>query len=247
MSAKPATPSAMEFITEEMHDSFRSSRLEFVKIDETNEQLKAFIRKIETPFVQALASSSMPMPYGKVDVDRIVGLMSKALLGAAIYLLPSEEAATTTTSKTTELTGDNAAQGAKTATAGGGSNGVLIGTICLGWGGFTPALVTNRSATIGIALARQYQNNGYGREAINWMLDWAFRHGGLHTVRIGTFSYNERAAHLYKSVGFTLDGRMRDAKRFNRQWYDELLFSMTEDEWERLRGVGGTTLEEKPV
>ncbi|UNI24924.1 hypothetical protein JDV02_010641 [Purpureocillium takamizusanense] len=240
MTAKPATPSAMEFIAQEMHDSFKSARLEFVKIDENNEQLKTFIRTVETPFIQALASSSMPIPYGKADVDRIVSLMSKAFLGAAIYLLPSPSDETSHNFQgdaAVSSTQTTAAAVATATRAGSSDGGVLIGTICLGWGGFTPGLVSNRSATIGIALARQYQNNGYGREAIDWMLDWAFRHGGLHTVRIGAFSYNERAAHLYESMGFTLDGRMRDARRFNRQWYDELLFSMTEDEWERLRGI----------
>ncbi|KAJ6437416.1 chitinase [Purpureocillium lavendulum] len=235
MNAKPAAASVMEFITEEMHDCFRTSRLEFVRIDDNKDQIKAFIQKNETPDVQALASLSMPMPYGKADADRVATLMTKALLGAAIFLRPDEAA------KHVVVDDDGGkevkAQGSQQQTTGGGGGGIMIGTICLGWGGVTPQLFTNRSASLGIAIARRYQNRGYGREAIDWMLDWAFRHGGLHTVRISALSYNDRAVHLYEKMGFVLEGRLRDSKRFNRKWYDEVLFSMKEGEWAQLRGI----------
>jgi RimJ/RimL family protein N-acetyltransferase len=59
-----------------------------------------------------------------------------------------------------------------------------------------------RFCTLGITLAAQYQGKGYGAEAINWTLDWAFRVAGMHAVRLVVFSFNERAVRLSERLGF---------------------------------------------
>ena len=176
--------------------------------------------------VQALSSSLNPIPKSKADTERLQQLLAKALLGVAICLKPAGE--------TPEDSGSTGLRQDQPKVTPVRPN--IIGTMGLGWGGITPGLVTNRTASMGITISPEYQNKGYGREAINWMLDWAFRFGGLHSVRITTYSYNKRAAYLYQDMGFVLEGRLRESRRFNRAWYDDLLFSMTETEWEELRG-----------
>jgi RimJ/RimL family protein N-acetyltransferase len=145
--------------------------------------------------------------------------MSKALLGVAICLRPSEEE-----EKQQEPSSEK-------------KKPTIIGTMCLGWGGISPRTAHHRSAHMGIVLAKPYQNKGYGREAINWMLDWAFKHAGLHTVCMIAASFNQRGIHLYQDIGFRLEGRRKEVCYFNRGWYDELDFGMTEHEWEKLRGL----------
>ncbi|KAH9233079.1 hypothetical protein K456DRAFT_1837842, partial [Colletotrichum gloeosporioides 23] len=95
----------------------------------------------------------------------------------------------------------------------------------------------HRSATIGISLAAEYQNQGYGRETINWALDWAFRFGAFHSVRIATSLFNERAQSLYLKMGFVEEERDREAIWFDRKWYDVIRYSMLEHKWEGLRRV----------
>ncbi|KAK2669370.1 hypothetical protein RAB80_014896 [Fusarium oxysporum f. sp. vasinfectum] len=95
----------------------------------------------------------------------------------------------------------------------------------------------HRTAEIGISLIKEHQGKGYGREAINWMVDWGFRHAGLHTIGITTTNYNPRGVYLYENIGFRLEGRRRDTIWMNRKWYDLIEFGMTEDEWESLRGL----------
>ena len=74
-------------------------------------------------------------------------------------------------------------------------------------------------------------------EAINWMLDWAFRYAGLHAVRLHVYSYNVGAVRLYERLGFVKEGSQREALFFDRGWHDVLSYSMLEREWEALRGL----------
>ena len=88
-----------------------------------------------------------------------------------------------------------------------------------------------------IALAEPFRGMGYGGEAINWALDWAFRAANLHRIGIVAFSYNVDALKLYRKLGFVDEGCDRQALYRNRAWYDAVRLSMLEDEWEKLRGI----------
>lgn len=84
---------------------------------------------------------------------------------------------------------------------------------------------------ISIQLAKPYQDVGYGPEAIQWALTWAFKWADLHRVEIAAASYNERAVRLYTKLGFALEGRQREAVFMNGEWYDIVSFGMLEREW----------------
>jgi RimJ/RimL family protein N-acetyltransferase len=43
------------------------------------------------------------------------------------------------------------------------------------------------------------------------MLDHAFGTLGLHRIGLSVFSFNERAIRSYKSCGFVMEGRAREA------------------------------------
>ncbi|KAM0548468.1 hypothetical protein ACHAPJ_009954 [Fusarium lateritium] len=117
------------------------------------------------------------------------------------------------------------------------SGPIPIGNAVLGWGGKPHNRDHHRNISIGITIAKAYQNKGYGGETINWALDWAFRFGGYHRVSIGTVSYNHRAQHLYKKLGFVEEGRSREEILFDRKWHDQINYGMLEHEWEALRGL----------
>ena len=53
--------------------------------------------------------------------------------------------------------------------------------------------------------------HGYGTEATRLMLDHAFGTLGLHRIGLSVFSFNERAIRSYKSCGFVMEGRAREA------------------------------------
>ena len=51
---------------------------------------------------------------------------------------------------------------------------------------------------------------GYGREALNLLLDWTFKVGKYHRVWIDCKEYNPIALHLYESLGFVREGVLRE-------------------------------------
>jgi len=93
----------------------------------------------------------------------------------------------------------------------------------------------HRKTMLGISVIDAYQGNGYGPEAINWALDWAFKFGGMHRVGLACFGYNDRSQKLYERLGFVKEGTVRESIWFNRAWHDEIYYGMLESEWEKLR------------
>lgn len=54
---------------------------------------------------------------------------------------------------------------------------------------------------IGLAIPDpKLRGKGYGREVLNWVLEYAFLQLNLHRVEIGVFDFNENAYGLYKSM-----------------------------------------------
>lgn len=99
-----------------------------------------------------------------------------------------------------------------------------------------PDAAHHRHALLGVVLAAPFRGQGYGKEVVNWVLDWGFVRGGLHRIGLGVFGYNGKALKMYRSLGFTEEGRDREAVMFERQWWDVVNFGMLESEWEKLRG-----------
>ena len=89
----------------------------------------------------------------------------------------------------------------------------------------------HRRSEIGISLAEPYRNQGYGSEAIRWILNWGFNSAGLHRIGIKTFDYNDGARRLYERLGFMREGLARESVLHDGKWCGEFEFSMLEQEW----------------
>ncbi|PLS15933.1 GNAT family N-acetyltransferase [Bacillus sp. M6-12] len=96
----------------------------------------------------------------------------------------------------------------------------------------------NRNANIRISIDEAaHQGKGYGKEAMNLMLDYGFGILNLHRIELNVFSYNERAARVYEQLGFTKEGVQRDALYYNHQYHDSIMMSILEDEYRKKRGI----------
>jgi RimJ/RimL family protein N-acetyltransferase len=94
----------------------------------------------------------------------------------------------------------------------------------------------NGSALFHITIGeRDAWGRGYGSDATRVMVDHAFGGLGLHRVALAVFAFNERAIHAYLRVGFTIEGRSRDAIWRDGRWWDELHMSVLEPEWRAAR------------
>ena len=77
---------------------------------------------------------------------------------------------------------------------------------------------------------------GYGTEATRLMIGHAFDGLGLHRVALSVFAFNERAIRSYRSVGFVVEGRAREAIWREGRWWDEIAMSILADDWAVIRG-----------
>ncbi|MEU1881226.1 GNAT family protein [Streptosporangium sp. NPDC020072] len=85
----------------------------------------------------------------------------------------------------------------------------------------------NLSCNLRIALSgpRVY-GRGYGTEAIRLVLDHAFATTDLHRIELEVFAFNDRAAHVYRKVGFVEEGVRRDALLWDGRWHDAVVMSV---------------------
>ncbi len=199
-----------------LEHSFRSKRLVYRAIEDSDEDKAWFHEQIQNdPVGFALGDSNLLRPQVKKLSDSKLHEIQNAMLGVMICLPPSDITTSDPKPKPTPI-------GVLHFNDDNGDNYRHHHRFCI----------------LGLAIAAPYQNKGYGAEAINWAVDWAFQKANIHVISLGCVEYNERGRHLYEKLGFVLDGRFRKCHWHERKWWDLLLYSMLEEEWVTLRGVG---------
>lgn len=92
------------------------------------------------------------------------------------------------------------------------------------------------AASLGVGiLDPDYVGKGYGRDAINVLLDWAFRIQNYRRIWLETMATNERAVRAYRACGFIEEGRLREHEYWNGQYVDVLCMGILRSEWEARR------------
>ena len=90
----------------------------------------------------------------------------------------------------------------------------------------------NRVGEVGIVIGeKQYQNMGYGTEAMELLLEYAFNTVNLNRIELNVYDYNNRAIKLYKKLGFTEEGRRRQFMWNKGSYHDAVLMGMLTEEW----------------
>jgi RimJ/RimL family protein N-acetyltransferase len=103
---------------------------------------------------------------------------------------------------------------------------VLIGHIAL-WG----AQPKDRSATLGIALGREYIGRGYGTDAMHVIVSYGFREMNLHRIALDVVPFNPAGIRAYEKAGFVGEGRHRESVWHDGRWCDEVVMSILDHEW----------------
>jgi len=80
------------------------------------------------------------------------------------------------------------------------------------------------SVNVGISIAARLRNQGVGRLLLSTVLEWATAHPQIEKVTLGVLASNERALHLYTSLGFIEEGRRyRFVKYADGDYVDDIL------------------------
>lgn len=76
---------------------------------------------------------------------------------------------------------------------------------------------------------------GFGTEATDLVLEYAFETAGLHRVALEVFAFNTRAERSYARSGFVREGVWREHLRWDGAWHDAVLMSVLDHEYAELR------------
>ncbi|KAH6621718.1 acyl-CoA N-acyltransferase [Boeremia exigua] len=161
-------------------------------------------------------NTSLP---SNADATKFMKSIADSLLGATIWLKDNA-----TSKEGVETPNNDAPSGDLKSEWGTAIGEIHLSKLPVG-------AVHHRWTEIGIDILPAFQGRGYGREAIEWALDYAFRRAGLHRVRIRAFEWNVGAVRLYEKIGFKVEGREREALWHEGRWWDGIEFSILEGEW----------------
>jgi RimJ/RimL family protein N-acetyltransferase len=90
----------------------------------------------------------------------------------------------------------------------------------------------HRNAILGISIGRQSEwGKGYGTDASKVTIRFGFQELNLHRIWLDVFGYNERAQALYRRLGFTEEGRLREHLARDGRRYDVILMGLLRTEW----------------
>lgn len=92
----------------------------------------------------------------------------------------------------------------------------------------------HREAWVAIGLGdRNYWGKGYGTDAMQLLLRYAFQELNLWRVSLGVFGYNTRAQRSYEKCGFTVEGAVRHRLRRDDQRWDMVIMGLLREEWKK--------------
>ncbi|EAD5843325.1 TPA: GNAT family N-acetyltransferase [Listeria innocua] len=90
------------------------------------------------------------------------------------------------------------------------------------------------SMAIGIGEA-EYRKNGYGSEAIQLLLKYAFYELNLHKVELDVISNNDTAIFCYRKNGFETEGVAKEAIRRDNQRFDKIYMGILARNWKETK------------
>ena len=85
----------------------------------------------------------------------------------------------------------------------------------------------NKRAGVGIIIQNEKdRNNGFGKEALHLMIDFAFQHLQLHQLFANIGSENQASLALFTTFGFEKIGVKKDWNYTNNAFHDEVLLQL---------------------
>lgn len=83
--------------------------------------------------------------------------------------------------------------------------------------------------SLGMMVAKEHRGQGIGGQLLDDSLSWA-RQSGLYKVDLGVWPHNAAALALYRSRGFTVEGRLRrHYRRANGELWDVVAMGLVLD------------------
>lgn len=85
-------------------------------------------------------------------------------------------------------------------------------------------------------LVPEHHGEGYGKEAIGLVVEYVFRTFDIRGVGAHAFDYNAASRGLLESLGFTKEGRAREARFVDGEYRDAVHYGLLRREWREHEG-----------
>ena len=90
----------------------------------------------------------------------------------------------------------------------------------------------------GVAIRPEHQRKGYATEAITLLLGYFFHELRYQKAMAQVHAFNEPSMRLHEHYGFTLEGRLRRMIFTHGQYFDALVYGLTDDEYAQRAKTG---------
>ena len=84
----------------------------------------------------------------------------------------------------------------------------------------------NKRAGVSIVLIDKHRQKGYGKDALNLLVNYSFTELHLHQLYSNVLEGNKASFHLFKSVGFEEIGIKKDWRLYEGHYKNEYLFQL---------------------
>jgi RimJ/RimL family protein N-acetyltransferase len=109
------------------------------------------------------------------------------------------------------------------------ATGKMIGTM-----GLHDINWIDRSATTGALIGdKTNRSRGYGTEAKELLLEYAFNTLNLHRINSQALSYNDASRRYSEKCGYRLEGRLRQAIYKNGRYHDLIQLGLLKSDWQK--------------
>jgi RimJ/RimL family protein N-acetyltransferase len=89
----------------------------------------------------------------------------------------------------------------------------------------------HRRASLGYALNHAYWGQGYGREAVNRVVEFGFTTLELHRLEADVDPHNPSSIKVLEGLGFQREGYQRERYFLNGEIQDAILYGLLRREW----------------
>jgi len=106
-------------------------------------------------------------------------------------------------------------------------NQKLIGSCC-----YKNLSLKNRTAWVaGGVFSPDDWGKGYGSDFFRVLISYLFEEMNLRKIFLDVFAFNERAVKLYKKLGFTEEGRLKECVYRSGEYHDELIMGLKREDF----------------
>ncbi|MEL6836511.1 MAG: GNAT family protein [Bacteroidota bacterium] len=89
----------------------------------------------------------------------------------------------------------------------------------------------NKQVEVGFTLDKDYQGQGYAREAVTRLIDYLFGELGKHRITASIDPKNLPSIKLVERLGLRKEAHFKESLYFKGEWVDDIIYAMLQWEW----------------